>query len=89
MWAWTHCTECNNLVGSAIESAVKRDDSIRHALERELAGVIPDLVRRFADGQSYLAQSDAGNLKASFRESGFELGTTKLDDSMVLRRKTP
>lgn len=87
VWAWTHCTDCNNRVGSAIESAVKRDDSIRHALERELAGVIPDLARRFASGQSYLAQSDAGNLKASFREGGFELGTTKIDDSMVQDRE--
>lgn len=87
VWARTHCTDCNSLVGSAIESAVKQDDSIRHALERELAGVIPDIARRFADGQSYLAQSDAGNLKASFRDGGFELGTTKIDDSLVQDRE--
>jgi len=83
VWAWTHCTSCNNLIGTAIEAAVKRDDSIRHALEHELAGEIPEIVQRFAHGQGYLAQSDIGNLKASFRDGSFELGTTKLEDSLV------
>ena len=86
-WAWTHCAACNSLVGTAIEAAVKRDDSIRHALERELAGVIPEVARRFAEGQGYLAQTDTGNLKASFRGGDFELGTTKLDDSLVQDRE--
>lgn len=83
VWAWTHCTSCNNLLGSAIEFEVKRDDSIRHALEHELAGVIPDIAAAFASGQKYLGQSDAGNLSASFRDGGFELGTTKLEGSLV------
>lgn len=83
VWAWTHCAACNNLVGSTIEAAVKRDDSIRHALERELAGVIPEIAQRFAEGQSYLAESDVGNLNAGFRDGTFELGTTKLEDSLV------
>ncbi len=83
VWAWTHCTACNNLVGSAIEFAVKRDDSIRHALERELADVIPDIATAFVGGQRYLGQSDAGNVHASFRNGGFELGTTKLEGSLV------
>jgi hypothetical protein len=83
VWAWTHCTACNNLVGSAVESAVKTDDSIRHALERELAGVIPDIATAFAAGQSYVGQSDAGNLTARFRAGAFELDTTKLEGSLV------
>lgn len=82
-WAWTHCLECNNRVGSEIEAAVKRDDSIRHGLERELAGEIPEIARRFAEGQGYLAQSEAGNLNASFRDGSFELGTTTVADSLV------
>jgi hypothetical protein len=82
-WAWTQCADCNNLVGSAIEAAVKRDDSIRHALERELAGELPEIARCFAEGQSYLGQSDVGNLNARFREGSFALGTTELDDSLV------
>jgi hypothetical protein len=83
VWAWTHCTACNNLVGRAIEAAVKRDDSIRHALERELAGEIPEVARSFAEGQRYLGRSDAGNLSASFRGGSFELRTTRLEDSLV------
>lgn len=83
MWAWTHCAACNNRVGSEIESAVKRDDSIRHALERELAREIPEIAKSFAEGQHYLAQSDSGNLAASFRRGSFDLGTTRLDESLV------
>lgn len=87
VWAWTHCAACNNLVDSEIESAVKRDDSIRHALERELADVIPDISKAFAAGQSYLGRSDAGNLKATFREGEFQVGTTKLESSLVQDRE--
>lgn len=86
VWAWTHCTACNNLVGSAIEAEVKRDDSIRHALESQLAGTIPEIATAFAEGQGYIAPSDAGNLDASFRDGTFQLGTTKLEDSLVQSR---
>jgi hypothetical protein len=83
VWAWTHCAACNNLVGSGIEATLKRDDSIRHALERELAREIPEIANSFAEGQRYLAQSDSGNLDASFRRGSFELGTTRLDESLI------
>jgi hypothetical protein len=87
VWAWTHCAACNNLVGSAIEAEVKRDDSIRHALETELAAVIPEIARAFAEGQDYLAPSDIGNLDAAVRDGDFQLGTTKLEDSLVQSRE--
>lgn len=83
VWSWTHCATCNNFLGTAIEAAIKRDDSIRHAVEHELAAVIPEIARGFAEGQSYVAQTDTGNLKASFRGGDLRLGTTKLDDSLV------
>ncbi len=83
VWAWTLCPDCNSSVGSEIEAAVKRDDSIRHALERELVAEIPEIARRFAEGQSYLGRSDTGNLKAHFRDGSFELGTTKIHDSLA------
>ena len=83
VWAWTHCAACNNRVGSEIEAAVKRDDSIRHALEREIAREIPEIAKSFAEGQRYLAQSDSGSLDASFRRGLFEIGTTRLDESLV------
>lgn len=83
VWAWTHCVECNNRVGSEIEAAVKRDDSIRHALERELAREIPEIARGFAEGQRYMAPSETGNLNASFRAGNFTLGTTRIEGSLV------
>jgi len=83
VWAWTHCADCNNRVGNEIEAAVKRDDSIRHALERELAREIPEIARSFAEGQRYMAPSETGNLNASFRDGAFALGTTRLEDSLV------
>lgn len=71
----------------AIEAEVKRDDSIRHALEAELAAVVPEIARAFAQGQDYLARSDISSLDASFRGGDFQLGTTKLAGSLVQSRK--
>src|SRR5581483_5687069 len=85
VWAWTHCSDCNNKIGSRIESGVKGDDSIRYALEHALASVIPAVAERFAEGQSYLARTDTSHLPARVREGQFELGTLRLEDGSLVQ----
>lgn len=85
VWAWTHCAECNNDLGSRVESGVKDDDSIRYALEHALATVIPSVAQRFAEGQSYVARTDTGSIPARVRGGEFELGTVKLEDGSLVQ----
>jgi len=70
LWSRTHCRECNSYLGSEVEAAAKRDDSFRHAIERELAAELPDLADSFAEGQNYIARAADGSLVRGARRGG-------------------
>jgi hypothetical protein len=72
-WSRTHCKDCNSFFGHEVEAAAKRDDSFRHAIERELAGELPDLADSFSEGQSYIARAEDGSLIRGARRHGEHL----------------
>jgi hypothetical protein len=70
LWARTHCRDCNSFLGHEVEAAAKRDDSFRHAIERELAADLPDLAESFSEGQGYIARAEDGSLITGARRGG-------------------
>ncbi len=86
VWARTHCASCNNSLGTRVEAGVKKDPTIRYALEHALADELPELVKSFAQGLPYVIPSEQGPLAARYHDGAVELGTTKLDGSLVQER---
>jgi hypothetical protein len=75
-WAWTKCKECNEQVGSSIEEAVIRDDSIICSVDA-LRSQLPELAKRFDERTRWIAKTDHGPIEARLRNGAYELLTTK------------
>ena len=87
VWARTLCAACNNGLGTRVEAGVKKDPTIRYALEHALADKLPELAQKFAEGQSYVVPSEQGPLEARYRGGGVELGTTKFNDGSLVQAR--
>lgn len=84
LWACTHCKDCNSFLGHEVESELKRDDSVRHAVEVALARDLPELCEGFAEGQSYVARAEDGSLiRATRREGDFQIKSETLEDGSL------
>lgn len=70
LWSRTHCRDDNSFLGHEVEAVAKRDDSFRHAIERELANDLPDLAEAFSEGQSYISRTEDGSLIKAKRRGG-------------------
>jgi hypothetical protein len=80
-WAWTKCKECNERVGSSIEAAVVKDDSIVASVDA-LRAQLPDLARKFDERTRWIADTPNGLIEARWRDGAFELLTTKDADAV-------
>jgi len=80
----THCRDCNSFLGHHVESKVKRDDSFRHAIERELASDLPELAESFAEGQRYIARASDGSLIHGRRRGGEQEVASSISDEGTL-----
>ncbi len=78
-WAWTKCKECNEAMGSSVENAVVRDDSIIFSVN-QLRDVLPELARRFDERTRWVGETEHGPIEARFRDGAFELLTTADED---------
>jgi hypothetical protein len=78
-WAWTKCKECNEEVGSSVEAAVVRDDSIVFSVNA-LRDDLPDLASKFDERTQWVAQTHHGPIEARLRDGAFQLLTTKDKD---------
>ena len=83
LWARTHCQTCNSHFGATVEAGVKDDPGIRLAIERALAGELPDLARTFAEGQLYIAKSPHGVFEAKVRGGEFEMRSSTNDSGTL------
>jgi HNH endonuclease len=87
VWARTQCADCNNGLGTRVESGVKHDPTIRYAIEHALVDELPELAREFTEGQPYFVPSEQGPLAARYRGGVVALGTTKLDDGSLVQER--
>jgi hypothetical protein len=85
-WAWTKCKECNEEVGSSIEAAVVRDDSIVFSVNA-LRDELPELAAKFDERTRWTAQTEHGPIEARLRDGAFQLLTTK-DEGGARRQST-
>jgi hypothetical protein len=88
LWSRTDCRACNSFLGSEVEAAAKRDESFRHAIERELAGELPDLADAFSEGQSYIARAEDGSLIRGARRAGeHRIGASTSEEGVLTQSR--
>ncbi len=78
------CRCCNSTLGAQIEASARFDPSIRLAAEG-LLDQIPSLANRILQGQEYVAEAEAGQVRARRLEGRFAIqGSAQPDGSVVV-----
>jgi hypothetical protein len=85
LWGWTQCAKCNSELGSDVEGAIKRDDSIRQAIEVALANELPVLAARFREGQPYAKRTEQGVVRAKVKGGSFKVASGRGEDESLIQ----
>jgi hypothetical protein len=78
IWARTMCKSCNEVTGHSIEAGVRKDDSVRFALDA-VRNDLPEL----ADGQQYFARTDGAIVNATLRDGNFVVRSSADGDTLT------
>lgn len=77
------CKRCNDSLGSQVEPLVKRDPSIRLAVEA-LRDSIPDLAAEMTEGQAYIADSPRGKVRGFVKKGNFRVIAKQESDGSII-----
>lgn len=78
------CKKCNDEIGARVEADVKRDPSIRLAIEN-LSGQIPELAKALSEGQIYLGESKRGPVRGKVKRGVFRVMASKETDNSLIQ----
>jgi hypothetical protein len=70
------CKGCNSDLGSEVEGAVKKDPSIRIAVDR-LAEKIPALAKAMRHGQEFVGQGPLGEIRGTVKNGAFKMAAAR------------
>lgn len=83
--AFILCTKCNNTLGSKLVKDIKKDPSIRIALQ-VLQNKIPKLVQSMEEGQIYFGRDKNGNwIKHILKNSKYKVVEGKSKDGSIIK----
>lgn len=83
--AFILCTKCNNTLGSKLVNDIKKDPSIRFALQ-VLQKKIPKLVESMEEGQIYLGRDKNGNwIKHILKNSKYKVVEGRNKDGSIIK----
>lgn len=84
LWARFLCKACNSYLGAEVEAAVRKDPSIRLAVEN-LQGELPGLADALSEGLPYVGTSEGGTVRMIGRAGELRVqGGTQQDGSLIL-----
>lgn len=85
LWSKFLCKKCNDLIGYRIEADLKRDPTIRLAIE-SLSSKVPNLYEKMRNNLGYIAKSKDGVLKGRFNKNGvFRVNTYMKKDGSIIQ----
>ena len=74
--AYFLCKDCNSRLGSGVEAAVRRDPSVRIAVER-LADKIPALAQQMRDGLKFNGDGLLGKIQGTVKNGTFKMAPAR------------
>jgi uncharacterized protein YlaI len=80
--AYFLCNDCNSRLGSEVEPAVKRDPSIRLAVEH-LADKMPALAAAMRDGLEFIGRGPAGQFRGTVKGGRFKMTASRGPDGSL------
>jgi hypothetical protein len=78
------CKHCNERLGHEVESTVKRDPSIRLAVEH-LRPILPDLASEILDGQPYIGHGQGGVVRGRYKDGAFRVDSNQGQDGSIVQ----
>ena len=84
LWSKILCGECNSRLGSEIEADIKKDPSIRLAIEG-IKNKAPNIYLELSVGLDYIAKSKRGTVKGKFKNNEFRPRAHKAQDNSIIQ----
>ena len=78
------CKECNSALGARVDVEVKKDPRIRFAVDN-LQSYIPDLARKFMEGQPYIFQVGSWTERGKFRKGEMRITTRQTKEGALIQ----
>ncbi len=78
------CQNCNSLLGSRVEAAVRSDPTFRLLIPK-LSNQIPAVAKALSEGQPHVAHSPGGKAKGRIKDGKFQVKSTKEADGSLIQ----
>lgn len=84
LWSKILCKNCNDQIGHEIEADIKKDPSIRFALEG-IKLEAPDTYKKLSSGLEFIAISNHGKVKGKIKNNEFNPRTYREKDGSIIQ----
>lgn len=84
LWSRILCSQCNSRLGSEIEAHIKKDPSIRLAIEG-IKNKAPNIYHTLSEGLDYIAKSKGGTVKGRIKNNEFRPRAHKAKDNSIIQ----